>query len=98
MTTDELRAARQRAGLSISEAARLVGVSVSTMYRWEATRTQIPTGGLGLGLAAVFVATVERADDPVLWGEELRRAMVTRGSMCALWRMLRAHFQHHGMA
>ena len=44
MTPDKIKAARERAGLSTTDAARLVHVSERNWRRWESGDRQMPAG------------------------------------------------------
>lgn len=68
MVKDQFRAARKAAGLTQTEAARLVGVTQVTVARWETGRHPIPkAAGMVIEQAAKAgrVATKQQlSDDP----------------------------------
>jgi transcriptional regulator with XRE-family HTH domain len=64
VVSGEARRIRIAAGISLSEAADAAGISVSTLWRWEAApgaRHRIPHGAPAVRYAAVLRALAEAA-------------------------------------
>jgi len=60
MTPAELQAERARLGLGVRRLARVLGVAVSTVARWEAGQSPIPTMA-ALALAGLTAETLPEA-------------------------------------
>lgn len=54
MTPFQLRSRREALGLSMEALARRLGISVTTVYRWESGRTELPP------MLSLAMAEVER--------------------------------------
>lgn len=78
-----------RGSMSTKAFAGLLGVDHGTVYRWEAPRMKLAIEPMQRSLIAVLVESTKTR--PSL-RDELELAVSTRGSMYALYVLLRAHF------
>lgn len=91
MTGYEVNGVRGALGLDAFAFARLLGVNVATVYRWEAhgqwTATMDPLHGEILTRTVKHVATMSNAQLETL-GEDIRQALI-RGPLNGLAALLR---------
>jgi len=89
ITGNDVRALRTVLSLSASALAAVLGVSLSTVYRWEARGDlPVPMEPLQTQLLTLTRAVLLHADGAVV-GEELMTSLALRGPLYALYTLLR---------
>jgi len=80
--------------MSPSLFAELVGAHVSTLYRWERRTTDVRMHPLHAGLLEVIQVELARRGEVGggLWGRELSAAVLVRGGLFGLFRLLAPAF------
>lgn len=96
ITGAEIAVTRTDLGFNRAQFADLVGVHVGTLYRWEAAG---PAGTrldpLQQRLLIALRAELDQhpsAEARIAWGASLATALVVRGSLFALYKLLEAVF------
>jgi len=87
MTGEQVKAIRQGLGLSQEQFAQTLGVSYTTVNRWERGHTQ-PTG-----TALQMLMAFSRAGEQQNIGDVVAKALVVGGAAFLLYKILEAGFR-----
>ena len=99
VTGNSLRDLRESLVFTHSQFAEFMGVSQSTTFRWEKFYERgIRIDPCHRRLVDLLCARVTAGRDPTALGGTIPQAIFDRGSLYALYVILREHFKHLGMA
>ena len=93
LTGTEIKKLRESARLSASKLARTLGVSISTVFRWQACEGAAPLmEPRNMEYLMALKRAVARAKSPPSLGAEISKALIEGGGVQAMYVLLRATY------